>query len=398
MSYKIMVDVLPSMTMRLRIIRVCPLIFACAICHQLTAFAQEATGTLERDKITAGQTFNLVVHLSPAPTYKGNVQLMFEYKPVEGTKNPFTAGRFGCSGISEPNNRDVILKCEVPFDLDGGIYNATNIVLLPAAGGSRQRSIPIKVPDIEIIATPDTNVYAKSATADVLLNQQQILQDGAAKIDVLLDDLNTKVDNNAAETPQLMAFLKTIAQTGQSELETSRVAYRKTLANGSIEPIFFEDFARLYAAYLYEIQTAQNAELQNSISKAVHFQTVQFPSNQTVTVRPSQLNNSLGPYVSKLADLLISHLNAFTKISKNGSVSFTISLHSTPPGASISYKRIGENYQDYSKPTDVDQATFPYALWTFQFVLGKCKVVKTINPYIEQSPNLAPSMLHCKAQ
>ena len=126
-----------------------------------------------------------------------------------------------------------------------------------------------------------------------------------------------------------------------------------------------------------------------------HLQLVQLSKNETVTVSPNNLGSSLGPFVSKLAKLMGDHVAAFLLIGQSGAATFTISLRSTPSGASISYKRIGEDYQDYSKTTDIDQATFPYALWTFRFTLGKCVVVKAPDPYIEKSPNLNASMLNC---
>jgi hypothetical protein len=59
------------------------------------------------------------------------------------------------------------------------------------------------------------------------------------------------------------------------------------------------------------------------------------------------------------------HVAAFLRIAESGSTNFYLSLKSTPPGTAVSYMRIGEAYQDYSSPTDVDQANFPHALWTF---------------------------------
>jgi hypothetical protein len=84
-----------------------------------------------------------------------------------------------------------------------------------------------------------------------------------------------------------------------------------------------------------------------------------------VTIRPPELGGSLGPLVSKVAELMGDHVAAFLRIAESGSTNFYLSLKSTPPGAAVSYMRIGEAYQDYSSPTDVDQANFPYALWTF---------------------------------
>jgi hypothetical protein len=86
---------------------------------------------------------------------------------------------------------------------------------------------------------------------------------------------------------------------------------------------------------------------------------------------------------------------SFNKVASTGSDTFTISLKSSPAGATITYSRVGEKPLEYSSPTDVEQATFPYAMWTFNFTMGLCSVAKKPNPYIEKSPNLNVQMTNC---
>jgi hypothetical protein len=253
--------------------------------------------------------------------------------------------------------------------------------------------VNLSLPDFEVIAVEDKNVYPKEAIASISLDQKQILQSGASKIGVLLDRLNTKVEGHAAETNDLKTYLGDMATTAKAELEKSRVQYRQTLPNGKAEPIFFEDFNRQFAAFIIDVRSPRSSNLRE---QRAHLQFVQLSSSETVTVFPTPLDGSLGPYVSTLAHLLINLKDGFNMIAETGSETFTISLRSTPPGAAIAYKRIGEGYQDYSSPTDVDQATFPYAMWTFKFTLNHCDVVKHPNPYIEKSPNLTVSMQECQ--
>jgi hypothetical protein len=251
------------------------------------------------------------------------------------------------------------------------------------------------VPDIEVLAVPDTNTYPQAATASILLNQKQILTNGAAKVEALLDLLNTKVDNNSAETPTLRVYLRDVAREGKAQLEKTRAAYVKTLPEGSPEPIVFKDFDLRYTDLITEIRAPKDAALLMKDSESPRLVNVQLSTKDTVTVHPQAIDPSVGPLVTKLAVLLGDHIAAFLKIADTGSTSFTISLKSSPPGATVSYKRIGEKYQDYTSVTDIPNATFPYALWTFRFVLGECVVVKTPNPYIEKAPNLNPAMQSC---
>lgn len=367
-------------------------------CQLTTAFSQDAvSGTLERDKITAGQKLHLKVHFNEAPSFSTWIQQYFSYKVVAGITSPSNPVQVFCSGQTQAGKSDVDLVCDVPDDADGGIYSASQpAVLGPRPGGSRDTLIKVAVPDFEVLPVQDTNVYPKTAVASISLDQKQILENGAANIEVLLDQLNTTVDRNSAETPTLKAYLTKVAKEGQRQLEKSRTEYVQTLPAGSSEPIVFGDFANRYSAIIVEIRAPSDARAEVRLANRPHLVMVQLSTKETVTVRPTPLTGALGPLVSQLAELLGDHMAAFLQIGKSGSTTFTISLRSSPPGATISYKRIGEGYQDYSALTDVPQATFPYALWTFRFRLGNCEVVKTPNPFIEKSPNLNAQMQNCQ--
>lgn len=370
------------------------LVHICGGC--LTSLAQDGVvGTLDREKITAGQHFKLTVHFLTAPSYVGYLQDYFDYQPVSNIQLQQAPAEISCSADTKPGERDVELDCSVPLDADGGVYRSQRLRIGPAPGGTRQRMEKLTVPDVEVVPVQDTNTYPSDGVATLDLTQRQVLESGAAKVEVLLDQLNTKVDSHSAETPELRDYLAAVAQDAQNALEKSRSDYSKAVPKGSSEPIFFEDFRRLYADFLIDDKAPQAASIPLQYGNEAHFELAQLQENETVTVRPDSLSNSLGPLVTKLAAILGNHVAAFLKIGESGATEFTISLRSSPPGASVSYKRIGEDYQDYSKVTDIEKATFPYALWTFRFSLGKCEVVKTPNPYIEKSPNLDPAMQNC---
>jgi len=231
--------------------------------------------------------------------------------------------------------------------------------------------------------------------ASISLDQKQILQNGAAKVDLILDQLAARVDERAAETRALRDYLATVATTARGALEQTRTQYRASLPVGKDEPIFFEDFDRQFRVFIIEANAPTTASDDRVNHGSVGLLNVQLSNSESITVRPSPLDGSVGPFVSTLVTLLTNLRDAYHKIADTGSDTFTMSLKSSPPGAAISYRRVGEKYQDYSKPTDVEQATFPYAMWTFRFVLGKCEVVKYPNPYIETSPNLSVEMQNC---
>lgn len=367
------------------------------VSHVSVIRAQEIpTVTLDRAKITAGQTLKLTVTFPEAPSYAAPVLIYFSCRRINGAVPQDTPNEINCSGTGQAGSRNVNVSCQIPFDQGGGVYQLEQFRLGPPPGGSHWRFLKISVPDFEVIPAEDKNVYPTTATASISLDQKQVLQNGAMKVDTLLEQLDTKVEGNAAETKNLKTYLSRMATTAKGELEDVRGQYRQTLPTGKAEPIFFEDFDRQFTAFIVDVRAPKSANLQEQNLNSAHLLHIQLSSNQTVIVHPTPLDGSLGPYVSNLAQLLVNLRDAFNMIAGTGSDTFTISLRSTPPGAAISYRRIGEDYQDYSSPTDVDQATFPYAMWTFRFSMNHCEVIKKPNPYIERSPNLTVSMLGCE--
>ena len=364
----------------------------------LPAMSQDtSTGTLDRDTVTAGQEFHLKVRFSQAPSYQAQLRTWFNYRPTNGIPAPPFPIQIQCNGTSQSNDVEADMNCLVPLDEDSGVFASQNSTLEvgPPPGGSRYRYIPFQVPSIQVTSIPDKNVYPTSGTAAIRLDQKQILQNGAAKIDLFLDQLATKVDQHAAETRAFKMYLASVANDARDSLQDTRTQYRAGLQSGKEEPIFFEDFDRQLRVFVIEASAPNTSSNDGIGSGGALFLPVQLSSSETITVRPGPFDGSIGPYLSTLVALLTNIRDAYRKVADTGSDSFTISLRSSPSGAAISYRRIGEQYQDYSRSTDVDQATFPYAMWTFRFKLGKCEVVRFPNPYIETSPNLTVDMQNC---
>lgn len=357
---------------------------------------ESATGMLDQDRVTAGQTFHVKVTLSEPPSYVGQLNIWYDYKRVDGVPPPQSTVQISCSGNTAIGSVTADLQCGVPTDADSGIYvlEAGIMRFAPPPGGSKQRAIPLKVADVQIVSIPDTNIYPSSAAATISLSQKQILLNSSAKVTFILDQLSTRTDQHAAETKDLRQYLVSVANIARDQLRKTRNQYRESLNKGQAEPIFFEDFDRQLLAFtMAATPTARN---RRSDTSPAHLVLAQASKSDSITVRPSPVDGSLGPYLSDLVSILTNLRDALNAVADSGSDTFTISLKSSPPGATISYMRIGEPYQDYSRPTNIDQATFEYSLWTFRFTLGHCVVVKHPNPYVEKSPNLNADMQNCR--
>ncbi|MGA7342928.1 MAG: hypothetical protein WBX18_20160, partial [Terracidiphilus sp.] len=283
--------------------------------------------------------------------------------------------------------------CSVPNDEDSGVFATARVRVGPPPGGERMREIPLRVNDVEIVSVPDTSVYPSSGVATISLSQKQILLNASAKVTLILDQLSTRADQHAAETKDFRLYLVSVANTARGQLSKTRIQYRESLPKGKKEPIFFEDFDRRLQAFT--MATTPTASYLQRDSRRPHLVLAQASRGESVIVRPSPVDGSLGPYLSNLVSILTDLRDAYNVMADSRSDTFTISLKSSPPGATISYMRIGEPYQEYTKLTNVDQASFEYSMWSFKFTLGNCVVVKHPNPYVEKSPNLNVDMTNC---
>jgi hypothetical protein len=356
-----------------------------------------AQGTLDRDRITAGENIQLQLTFPEAPTYSGTIIIYFLYKPSKDVVLKYAPSEIACRGETKAGSKAADVQCPIPIDQAGGVYGLEQFRLGPPPNGSQWRFPQLSIPDFEVIPVEDKNVYPASAVAEISLDQKQVLQDGASKISYLLDQLNGRVYLHAAETADLKSYLLDTATAAQGELRNSRVAYVKKLPSGSKEPVFLEDLERHYEDVITDLRgSLRRTSARKNDFEMPRFRLIQLSSDQTITVHPSSTDVSLGPLVTQLSDLLIKTIEEFQKISETRSTTFRIDLKSSPPGASISYGRLREPFQEWSAPTDVQQAEFPYALWTFVFKMGSCGIVKKPNPFIEKNPNLTVSMQNCR--
>jgi hypothetical protein len=364
-------------------------------CRTRVSSQETLRGTLDYDRITAGEHFPLHISFPEAPTYAGNLQVYFRFKATNTVTPQNRPNDIVCTGKTGAGLKEEDLDCSIPIDQAGGTYEYVEFDLGPPPNGSQWRHLKLSVPDIEVIPIEDKNVYPTSAVATISLPQRQLLTSGASKFGTLLDQLNTRVEDHSAETAELKAYLLGVATTGKSELGKIREQYRRLLSKDTKEPIFFEDFDRQFDDYIAGLRAPKSASVKDQSGESAHLQFVQLAKQETVIVHPSSTDDSLGPFVGNLTALLANVRDGLKQIADSQSDTFTISLKSTPPGATISYKRLCEPYQDYSSPTDVEKATFPYAMWTFRFTVKDCCIIKKPNPYIEKSPNLDPPMNEC---
>ena len=87
-------------------------------------------------------------------------------------------------------------------------------------------NISFRHPTSKSFRSPTRTSTPNRRSATISLDQRQILKNGAEKVEFLLDQLNTRVDENTAETRELLTYLAGVAVNGREQLQKVRAQYR----------------------------------------------------------------------------------------------------------------------------------------------------------------------------
>jgi hypothetical protein len=262
--------------------------------------------------------------------------------------------------------------------------------------GSEVKTEPF---DVSVIPEPPVSLdKAVSATVKLKLTDQQLLRTNAQSLQGILDTLTTGSNDKTANTQQLRLNLtNALEQADQLLLDT-----RRNIEMGTNKPkagsIMFEDFDRYYKAALTEIKTPGSlASERRSGYTIVSFQRRPHTTeNVTVNDKPTKAAHSFGLTATAVVDLIAENIAAFKKYANTGDDSFHFGLVSEPVGASVSYVRIGEEEQTFTQPTNVENATLPFAKWTFLFKKEGCETIAVKpNLYYEDHASVTAHM-SCK--
>jgi hypothetical protein len=92
---------------------------------------------------------------------------------------------------------------------------------------------------------------------------------------------------------------------------------------------------------------------------------------------------------SAAMDIIRWNIGAYKAIAAAGNARFNLDLDSSPTGATIFYRRVTQQFSQYSRPTNVKDVPFDLAIWYFRFERDGCKPqVLMANPYIETHPGV----------
>lgn len=89
-------------------------------------------------------------------------------------------------------------------------------------------------------------------------------------------------------------------------------------------------------------------------------------------------------------------ISVLRRVSDTGVDTFVLTLKSTPPGASVSFMRVGTGFESWPARTDT-KVEFPLARYTFRFTMDGCEPQDVpLDPYLMADAELNPEFTSCK--
>ena len=330
--------------------------------------------------LKAGEIFTFSIEPKDKLAFKGQIDGCFNRISAGGTRvGAQNVVSFCCVvGGIEKGQTSALMSCSLPHDLEGGLYTSPNKWSYTRYGYSQRVEIQTEAFDVTVIPEEPVSLVPESAELKLQLTDQQLLRTKAQGLQKVLDTLTTDSNDKSANTNQLrMRLITTVQQADQILLDT-----RKNISSGGpnkrkTAEIMFEDFDRYYKASLTELR----APALSASGEKIGYTTVSLQERPhtadsvTINGHETKASHSFGLMATAIVDLLSENIAAFRKFATSGDDSFHFGLVSEPPGASVSYVRIGEDEQNYSRLTNVEDATLPFAKWTFLFRKEGCDVL-----------------------
>ena len=164
------------------------------------------------------------------------------------------------------------------------------------------------------------------------------------------------------------------------------------------EPTFFVDLHRRYADAITELEVRASALPDRTQLTPVTFyqERPHTESSVTVTGMRGNMRGSLPLRAEGLLDILVDNLEIYRRVAESGSVIFFIDISTVPSGATVMYSRIGEAPIPYERTTNIVDAPFQLAKWSFSLVKAGCTpITRTVDLRYDLHPKIAVN-LECK--
>lgn len=373
-----------------RFVRVVGLIAAIA---GKTYSQTSATTTIDHGEVTAGDPLTVTLIFDKAATCSAQI----DYRLREGSTQSFLY----FAGNLEAGKSTAAVRTVVPKDKAGKFDNFSSF-LYPCEGYSERKEFKVDPLTVNVKPIPDPNTYPASAVATLELDQKQFLDTRATELRELISQIDTKVEEDGRDSPELRSFLAITVTSAHTLLQRAQKEYIVKIMNGKVPaPPFFADFERQYGHLLEELKAPIPGMQALHRQESFRLLDVQQPLNRRLSTAKGRNLAGTSPAIARAVKQSISdNASAYdiVKDTNRPTPLFHARFSSLPTGATLFYRQaIEPEFQRWSKITEISGADFDLATFVFKFHKDECEdePVRTVEPYSDTHPDISVEFKRC---
>jgi hypothetical protein len=311
----------------------------------LAASAQESATLHGEEFVKAGETLNLVITLDKAPNFKGSQLDVHLHTPK---------GDVGYGITLEPGKTAYTLGISVPGAAPGGTWSVSDLEFI--SGGDARFPLPFPKFSFYVIAGKDLT-YPSAADVGVSPSQAQLLRTEAIHLQAQIQDLKGQILEHRTDS-KLSSLLRENIERAIQSIGATEHAFRALDSSSKPEEssqIFFDDLRTSYREVDHEVRALEISwHADDSLllvaapqgqSEAVHY-----PVVAQAVLRAFEQNEL-----------------AYNTVAELQTLAFDLEVSSIPAGATVSYRRRGDEFKQASTPTDSTIKALTFAIWIIRF-------------------------------
>ena len=303
--------------------------------------------------VRAGEDVDLNFTLDRAPNFEeGEIQVT-----VNGPQNS-NARRMG-TVKTIPGVINYRVSIHIPPSAPGGTWTVDTVTLFT---GAQEFKLPFKIQTFQVAANPNI-VFPTSVQVTLSISQAQLLRTEASNLRGRLQVLKANLTLSEGQLA-----VGSVAQTlrNRIDVELGFLALTEmrfhSLSGSDARPsaaasVFFGDLRVSYEDAKALLKEGSALSEWSGSFKWASLSLGQAPSQQ--------------PRYPALAQAVFRVFEqnelAYVTVANAESLTFDLDVSSSPEGATISYRRRGDEYRDHPNQTNSVIKSLPYAIWTVRF-------------------------------
>lgn len=331
-----------------------------------TALTQTSTTVHGPEFVKAGETFTLVITVDRAPNFSGST-LYFIVRP----KDIETGQGYGIQ--LDPNKTEYSQQVQIPEAAIGGTWSVTEFKFGSGMPGSPLTPLPFTKYSFQVIPKKGL-VYPTSAAVGMRPSQTQLLRTEAIQLQARIQELKGQILEHKSDS-KLTKLLRENIRSAIQALDDTEQQFRSLDSSSKQEGnshVFFDDLRTSYRAADHLI-TAEEVKLHNS--------------NFLRVAAQQKAESGIYPLVAQpVLRAFEQNELAYNTVADAQSLTFDLEVSSYPAGATVSFKRRGDEFKKSPNPTDSTIKALTFAIWIVRFEKeGFLAIDKEHNPFVESN-------------